>query len=241
MEIGKVLMGAVVGVSLVAAAPRAWAVGPVTVPNFSFESPEVNNPFNATATLDIWQKSAIPDYAEASGTFKNVDQGDPDSLPDIDNTDGIQGAFLFSAPANEIYQDLLATYQVGEAYQLTVGAEGGGLGMVLGEPLLMILYYRDPTIQSGDNRVPINFATILNDNPPNQTITHLDDWSVSIPQVAANDPWAGKAIGIQFAAPLTATGGYWDLDNVRLTAFVPEPTAIGLLAFASLGLLRRRT
>lgn len=236
MERGRCKFGLGVGVLALAAAVPAMALGPVNVPNHSFELPVVNNPFNATAELSSWQKSPIVDYVEASGTFKNVDTAaDPDTNPDIDNVDGVQGAFLFSAPFNEIYQPLAATYTVGEAYQLTVGIEGGGFNMALNEPLLINLYY----VFNG-NRVPAYTTTVLNNNAPNAPITHLDDWVLNTPVVTAGDTWAGQPIGIQFLAPANATGGYWDLDNVRLVA-VPEP--LGAAVFACVGLIaagRRR-
>ena len=44
----------------------------------------------------------------------------------------------------------------------------------------------------------------------------------------AGDPWAGKNIGIRLASTITDTnleGGFWDLDNVRLSAtLVPSLT-----------------
>lgn len=234
MQIGRLATGVALSVLTLAATP-VWALGPITVPNHSFELPVVNNPFNATAELSSWQKSPIPQYVEASGTFKNVDTAaDVDTDPDIDNMDGVQGAFFFSAPFNEIYQELTATFTVGDSYQLLVNAEGGGLGMLLGEPLVMNLYH----VVAG-NRVPIYSAIITNNNPPNTPITHLDQYALYTPVVQAGDAWVGKQIGIQFFAPETATGGYWDLDNVRLDV-VPEPASIGLIALAGMASLRRR-
>jgi hypothetical protein len=46
------------------------------------------------------------------------------------------------------------------------------------------------------------------------------DFAVTTPMVRAGDAWAGKNIGIQFLSTVSPelAGGYWDLDNVRLTS-----------------------
>lgn len=227
--------------ALAFASGAAYALGPITVPNFSFENPAPPpvTPF-ASPFIDNWQKPANPDYFLSSGIFFNVDGDDVDTSPDVDNADGTGLGFIFSAPGNELYQTLTGQqFQVGEAYQLTIGAEGGGASMALGEPLLLRLYYIDPTIVVGDNRVVMGTTTILNNNPPNQTIRHLDDHTLLTGVVQASDAWAGRTMGIQIASPLSAVGGYWDLDNVRLVA-VPEPGAAALLSLAGLLAMRRR-
>lgn len=219
----------------------AYALGPIAVPNYSFEnpSPPPVSPF-ASPFINDWQKPANPDYFLSSGIFFNVDGDDVDTLPDVDNAEGTGLGFIFSAPGNELYQTLTGQqFQIGEAYQLTIGAEGGGASMAIGEPLLLRLYYIDPTIVVGDNRVVVGTTTILNNNPPNQTIRHLDDHTLLTGVVQAGDPWAGRTMGIQIASPLTAVGGYWDLDNVRLVA-VPEPGALALLSLGGLLAMRRR-
>jgi len=43
--------------------------------------------------------------------------------------------------------------------------------------------------------------------------------------VQAGDAWAGKAIGIALRA-VGQPGGFWDLDNVRLIEFVPDPDGV---------------
>ena len=58
---------------------------------------------------------------------------------------------------------------------------------------------------------------------------NLIDYSVSIPTVGAGDAWAGQNIGLKIESIYGVGDGYWDIDNVRLTA-VPEPTTLGLLA-----------
>src|SRR4029077_12323228 len=57
------------------------------------------------------------------------------------------------------------------------------------------------------------------------TNTHLIDFQAIVPTVKASDPWADKNIGIQLASTVgfDLQGGYWDMDNVRLTeSLVPN-------------------
>ena len=111
--------------------------------------------------------------------------------------------------------------------------EGGGYGMPAGFQMAIGLYYRD----GNGNQVPIGTTTVTNNNTGN--ITHLTDYSLSIPSVAATDPWAGQSIGVELLQTQSGTG-YWDIDNVRLTtAAVPEPGSLALLA-VGLGVLAVR-
>ena len=50
--------------------------------------------------------------------------------------------------------------------------------------------------------------------------TYLQDISLYLPAVNANDAWAGKPIGVAIRATGVA-GGFWDLDNVRLGESLP--------------------
>ena len=220
----------------------------VNIPNASFESPVVADapPF-ATDIIDSWQKTPAPawwtapasqgglgypaaQWYQGAGTFLN--HGNV-----IDNTDGSQQAFLFSSPGLGLYQDLAATYQVGQSYHLVVAFEGGGYGMAAGVPVSILLYYRD----GGNQMVTVGSATYLNTNTSG-TLTHLTDCPLDIPAVAAGDAWAGKNIGVEIIATndFTAMGGYWDLDNVRLTSSVPEPACAALLLAGAGAMIRRR-
>lgn len=121
-----------------------------------------------------------------------------------------------------------ANYELGKAYQLTVGLFGGGLGgnygMKLGVTLELSLYYRD----ANSNRITVAATTVTNTTANFTSNTNLVDFKVQTPTVTAADPWAGKHIGIQLLSTVTTNlqGGYWDLDNVRLASILaPQLTA----------------
>ena len=48
---------------------------------------------------------------------------------------------------------------------------------------------------------------------------HFVDFQAHVADVQAGDPWAGQHIGIQLLSTVdpSLAGGYWDLDNVRLS------------------------
>ncbi len=217
----------------------------ISVPNGSFEAPVVApvNPY-ASPDMSVWQKSPPP--AWWAGTGATSDQwyqsvGEFYNLPfapyNVDNVDGSQAAYMFSNPGQEISQELSNTFQVGQAYQLDVGIQGGAGGMAVGCPMQIGLYYLD-----GGNQVMVGTTTILNDTTltSGQHINHLPDRQLTIPAVNPGDAWAGKAIGIAFVqtADFSNFGGYWDIDNVQLQT-VPEPGTMTLLV-AGMGLLALR-
>ncbi len=211
--------------------------GPLFVPNASFESPVVPlvTPY-ASPDIDSWQKSPQPAWYIPSqnhdtpweylmGEFYNV----PFPGSSIDNCDGTQAAFLFALPEAGLFQDydsiygtntvpshaFNATFNVGRFYNLRVGVIGGGGGMQPGATLQVSLYYRD----ASSNMVSVAAITITNSTDLFPTNTHLVDFSVHTPGVRATDPWAGQNIGVQLVSTVgfELAGGYWDLDNVRLT------------------------
>jgi HpiC1 cyclase len=232
----------VAALAAMAGAGRAQAAT-VSIPNSSFESPVIRVAPYATATIGDWQKAPAPawwtqqgyseqDWLNTAGVFYNV----PGSAH-IDNVDGEQAVFLFSTPGVELYQDLAATYEVGQSYQLTGAFQGGGQGMQIGVPLELRLCYRD----GNGNRVTIGATEVLNVTDESQPhALHLDDWQLQIPSVLSAAPWAGKSIGIEIIStvPFQSAGGYWRLDNIRLTS-IPE-TASAALLMAGLTLLGRR-
>lgn len=215
--------------------------GVIAVPNGSFESPTVPNsvPF-ASPNIGTWQKAAMPgwwlgmgqtasDWDNLAGVFLNVGGAS--------GVEGSQAAFLFATPGMSLSQNLAETFEVGQEYHLTVAAEGGGYGMLPGVPLQIRLYYRD----GANNPVVIGSATMLNTNASGE-LTQLTDFTYHMPAVQVGDPWAGEAIGIEIASPVDFAnmGGYWDIDNVRLSSSpVPEPLVMGLFAPAACLMLVR--
>ncbi|MGV3773751.1 MAG: hypothetical protein ACO1QB_12675 [Verrucomicrobiales bacterium] len=214
---------------------------PSEVPNGSFELPTTTF---VDTRVDLWQKTAKPEWYDESGgflwdqlsgVFINTAPGEPDH---IDNTDGNQALYLFAVPEVGIFQDyesndhahtaplnaFTTTFEPGKSYQLNVGVVGGGGGMVEGATLQLGVYYRD----TNGNRVNIGSSTVTYtpENFPNTT--HLVDYQVNIPVVKADDAWAGKHAGISILSTVSSTtvGGFWDLDHVRFTAKEGEDISI---------------
>ncbi len=250
-------------IALVLCSLCAWMAslqaGPVTVPNGSFESPEL--PFvapYASTNIDQWQKPAQPSWYDPRqfsgapwdslmGEFYNV----PFPGQFIDNCDGRQAAFLFAVPETGLFQDydtvfgtnttpsheFNAKFNVGSSYDLSVGVIGGGGGMQPGATLQLSLYYRD----AGGNRITVASTSITNSLELFPTNTHFVDFLVHVPAVQQTDPWAGENIGIQMlsTAGFDLAGGYWDLYNVRLTETLPTelrlaPVISGQISFTVL-------
>ena len=224
--------------------PGAFAAE-IPVPNGSFESPATGF---VSVNIDSWQKSAKPEWYDESGgffwtqltgAFKNTATN---SLDHINNCDGNQAIWLFVVPEVGLFQDydtvdwndpapthaFDATYEAGKSYHLTVGVVGTAGGMQQGATLECRLYYRD----AGSNRVTVAATSITNTTSIFSNATHLIDFQVHVPTVAAADAWAGKHIGIELFSSITTTnlqGGYWDVDNVRLVS-VEEPNLLNPIA-----------
>jgi hypothetical protein len=227
----QMMVAAVCTVSLVAGS-GALRAATIPIPNGSFESPPTTY---ATPFIDSWQQVPQPDLGDpttlVTGVFSNQPPSDPYC---IDNCDGIQAIFLFATPQTAIFQDydstdyanptpthaFDATFNVGKSYTLTVGVLGGtnlAIPMLEGTTLELSLYDRD----SLSNRVPVAATSITNRGSLVPTATHLVDFQVQVPTVKASDPWVGRHIGVQLRSTVTDTnllGGYWDIDNVRLTS-----------------------
>jgi len=208
------------------------------VPNGSFESPAV---IFAAPDMDAWQKSPAPfwyptnspfPWEQLVGQFENTAVG---SSNYIANMDGSQAAFMFASPDVAIFQDFNtvsssngtpthlfnAQYEAGITYALTVAVLGGGGGMLPGVTFEISLYYRD----ASNNIVTVGATTITNSTALFPTNTYFTDFQVKLPPVRASDAWAGKRIGIRLASTVgfELQGGYWDVDNVRLTeSIVPN-------------------
>ena len=168
---------------------------PIPIPNGSFETPYVANaPPYASAGLSSWQKSPAPAWWIASGytsaqwnnsvgTFVNV------SYDWIHKSIGAPGGFhvFYSRPGNLPTTDqhlpgrhIVPTHRGYRRWRLWHGA---------GCPMAIGLYYLD----GGGNQVMVGTTTVLNDNTsPTGDIRHLPDRQLTIPPVAASNPWAGK-------------------------------------------------
>lgn len=206
--------------------------GTIYIPNGSFESP--TTAFVDTR-IDSWQKTPVPFwYNEATngpwdnlvGLFLNTPPGDAQH---IDNCDGNQAIWLFAYPQVGLFQDFNSTdwsnstpthafnaqFEAGKSYDLTVGAIGGGGGMLRNATMQISLYYRD----AASNMVMVAATTITNTLDVFSNETHLVDFRVNVPTVSASDAWAGQHIGMAITSTVgtNLAGGYWDLDNVRLT------------------------
>ena len=162
----------------------------------------------------MWTELDLDVIAGANtGVFLNTPVSSEDHM---NNAHGSQLVFLGSQQGNGLEQDLSVSYQAGSTYRLTVGV---GTSMrfppSMTEPvdtLQLAFYYRDGN-ESVDIVQEIIPATGL-------SARNLRDFSVYLPPVQANDPWADKSIGIAIRSA-GAAGGYWDLDNVRLGQSLP--------------------
>ncbi len=211
----------------------------VPVPNGSFESPATTT---VDTRLDAWQRTPRPfwwdeqqfgSWDQLIGVFANLP---PEDSRHIVNCDGNQAIWLFANPEVGLFQDrdstngipgqlIEARFEPGKSYRLTVGLLVGKVyAMAEGATLELSLYYRDVA----SNRVTVAATTVTNTAAVFNSDTNLIDFQVSLPEVTAGDPWAGKPIGVSILSTvdLARAGGYWDIDNVRLTAHWP-PVLLG--------------
>jgi len=234
MNIRNMFVAVLVGTVMLAALASKLQAGSIYIPNASFESPQTEF---VDINIDFWQKSPTPWWYDESGgyywdqltgIFLNVAPPDPEH---IDNCDGKQAAWLFAVPEVELFQDLTATFEVGQSYHLTVGIFGGGGNMKDDVPIQIGLYYRD----AENKKVTVAAMTFTYDSDIGY-VRHFNDVQLDIARVTGSDPWARKNIGVQLVSTLTLAdldidtgraGGYWVLDNVRLTKSGPGPDFTG--------------
>jgi hypothetical protein len=150
-------------------------------------------------------------------------------MPDhVTNADGAQLAFLGSEQGNALEQDLAAVFSVGCDYRLTVAvgvsAQFPPSSAEPADGIELVLYYHDANEPTDIARRTVE-ATGLSS-------THLEDFSVYLATVRPDDPWVGKPIGVAIRACGLA-GGFWDLDDVRLTESLPESISIENPSFES--------
>ena len=89
--------------------------------------------------------------------------------------------------------------------------------MQIGATFELALYYRD----GASNMVLVAATSITNVPTIFSNNTHFIDFRADSAFVKATEPWAGQHIGVRLLSTITDTnleGGYWDLDNVRLTS-----------------------
>src|SRR5215472_2813253 len=234
----RIVQACALALLAVVATSSRLAAQPITVPNFSFESPTAPNTYPyVNINVDSWQKAPEPPYyGPAIGTPYGIPwEGTAGVFLDVNpyvNHDGIQCGYILGFPEVTLYQDSFGgTFDVGKAYNLTIAVFGKST-LAAGSTLDLSLYYLD----GAGNHVNVAVTTVTYSAAafPTTPPLSLVDYQVNTPVVQAGDPWAGKSIGIQLLSttPLAmSTGGNWDLDNVRLTA-VPEPASLGFLSLA---------
>lgn len=188
----------------------------ISVQNASFEDPFVDpNAFQALPWVEGWLELDVDQEASLNtGVFANTPAGNPGHIA---NTHGNQLAFLGSELGNALEQDLAAPYRIGYAYRMTVAVGVSALFPPTGtEPMDMLelaLYYLD-------QNEPVDIAT-THVEPNGLSSEELQDFFVEIAPVHPNDVWAGQPIGVALRA-VGLPGGFWDLDDVRLTESLPE-------------------
>lgn len=213
--------------------------GNLYVPNFSFESQPTQF---ADPRVDAWQKTPQPgtfdtnifgEWFNLNGVFANVP---PTNSEFIDNADGAQLGYLFAYPQVGLFQDYNSVdwsgapathafnskFTPGKSYTLTVGLTSSQEEpLTQGSTLLLSLYYRDVS----NNVVTVASTVVTYDTNVFTNLTHLLDFSVSVPAVQPTNAWANQNIGISIESIVDPQliGGVWDLDNVRLTESINVP------------------
>ncbi len=230
---GRVWLAAIFGAAMAALGmDPAWAAS-IVVPDSSFESPATSY---ASPDIDSWQKTPQAawwvdsggfTWAELTGEFLNTPAGTSNHIA---NCEGNQALFLFADPEVGVFQDydstdwtnsvptraFDATFEAGKSYRLVVGVIGGGGDMAPGASLEVSLYYRD----DGSNQVVVAATNIVYSGALFPNTTNFMDFSAQLDTVRAGDAWAGRHMGILLLSTVgfDLMGGYWDLDNVRLTS-----------------------
>ena len=199
----------------------------IPVPNFSFNDPEVadGTSNNLSRQIPGWSPGGFgagvrdPVNAQYSGA-----SGDNALLPGT--ADGGQTAFLPSAEGNPVAISTTTgiTLQPNTVYLLTV-AVGNPLDANPG----------DVSLKLTADSIGLATTTIGHTSIPEGTFT---DFSLSMGPFPATHFLIGDPLGIEIGI---SGRSITDIDNVRLTATVPEPAcAVMLLAALAAGLRRAR-
>jgi len=185
----------------------------ITVPNFSFEDPDV---VDGSATSF---NTSIPGWTKYIGTG-GLEVRDPlnaqypgatgvnASLPGT--ADAAQSLFVGAGEGTTITSNNVVNLEANTRYLLTV-AVGNPLDT---EPANVRLAL------AMDNSI-LAFTTILATSIPKGTFT---DFSVALDPFSPFDGKVGSPLDIQITvSPANGLGRLGDFDNVRLTTTVPEP------------------
>lgn len=198
------------------------------VPNGSFESPSTDFVDNR---VDAWRKTPKPDgydessgftWDQLSGVFRNTAPGSPDHL---DNLDGQQAFYLFAVPGVGLTLDAAGTpdptpfpvrFEPGRRYRLTAGVVGGAAPITPGATLEVALYH----LGTSDEPATVASTPVVFDPARFPNINHFTDIEVDVPGVQPGDPWAGRPLGIRLLSTVSPeqSGGYWDIDHLRLSS-----------------------
>ncbi len=197
----------------------------IFIENASFESPLIDsNTSDTIPAVDLWTELDIDNISGTNtGVFLNTSANNPNHTT---NADGNQLAFLGSQEGNALKQDLEARYQLGTGYRLTIGVAISGMSSPsVVEPvdnLELALYY-----YNGNEPIDIVQETIP---ATDKSSTVLEDISVHLPTVMPEALWIDHPIGIAIRAA-GQSGGFWDLDNVRLEEFYPVSLPVANASF----------
>ena len=78
------------------------------------------------------------------------------------------------------------------------------------------------------NAVSVAATSVTNTTGAFSNRTHFVDFAVKVPFVKTNDAWADQRIGVQLRSTVAPelAGGYWDVDNFRLSAITQPAFAL---------------
>lgn len=233
------------GVALSLSASGALAA-PLTVDNFSFESPAIADGTATGTPPDSWGNGLTPS-SSGSGAFNPQNDnftgstGDPGTTS-IPGGQGHQVIYVNEGnPASSgmqqfAFQNLADTVAANTTYTLTVAI--GNSAALIDETFAIRLLATSPSAST------VIAEAIGNANTYAPQGTFLDISAFST--VAITDALVGQGLQIQLVNTnsvdtVDSTGIQVTFDNVRLDASpIPEPASLGLLGLGAIGLLARR-
>ncbi len=241
--VSKVLSAAVFAAGAMAASPASA----VTILNHSFENPVVpSGGLPAIPLITDWERAGVEVINPAVpgvplievGVFLNQPVG---QLGHLSGIDGNQAAFLASTTTHSATQWLSETFDAGAKYEMKALFAVSFFSPSSTDRLFMELLARD-----GSNTVSTVGALEVDVAGKGLNAASFVELGF---ETTAGAGVAGQTVGVRFRA-VGAQGGYWDVDNVRLTetlpppnpGTVPEPATLGvaMLALAGVAMRRRR-